>query len=386
MQVNRLTSTNGPPGLVSGFRHPDFEVSWAGAVDNLRGYCLGSSDGKLLFTDEQMAPISEPIRGSASGEAINGVAASKGWLAVTTRAEVNFMRPPSPDGSPQQTEEYQIGAHGVTVAPSGSFVIPLGHAGMIFVEPGSVSQAPRMAVTTDEAGFSFYRALALRGDKGQDVIACAGRRGGLGVLQVRSGEETRQLSIQEFEGLDIVDVCGLTCAEAPMAVAAIATDGTIVFVRDLLGDAPHQNLRFETVKGTAYRLLSARGDLIVLTSRGLYVLSQLAAAFLGATPAEEFATPILTLDMEAVDANIVRDRWLLVVDDGVPLFDIELIQQSAPQNSRPAKIGTADRATIASCTRQTCHWPAHMSHAQAKLMQSRRHYVELTQMAPTSAA
>src|SRR5436309_810274 len=56
-----------------------FEVCWAGRHPLRTGLCFGSTDGKILFADEEGTPLAPPGKGSASGEAVNGVAAVGTW-------------------------------------------------------------------------------------------------------------------------------------------------------------------------------------------------------------------------------------------------------------------------------------------------------------------
>src|SRR5439155_19147937 len=69
-----------------------FDVCWAGPnlVDPGPGLCFGSTDGKLLFADAEGRALRESVKGSDSGEAINGVARVGTWVGVSTRQEVNF--------------------------------------------------------------------------------------------------------------------------------------------------------------------------------------------------------------------------------------------------------------------------------------------------------
>src|SRR5437660_7505961 len=80
---------------------PDgFDVCWAGPSP-LSGLCFGSTDGKILFTDEQgrTLPDLQPGRGSVSGEAINGVVGAGTWAVVSTRGDVNCWPLPGAEGS-----------------------------------------------------------------------------------------------------------------------------------------------------------------------------------------------------------------------------------------------------------------------------------------------
>src|SRR5687767_13983480 len=110
--MNRITG-NGEAAsrLFKRIPFDGFEVSWAGPGPFRPGFCFGSDDSRLFFTDEEMAPRHPPKQVSVSGEAINGVARVGSWLAVTTRQEVNILGLPS-KGAPLEGVVFPHGAHG----------------------------------------------------------------------------------------------------------------------------------------------------------------------------------------------------------------------------------------------------------------------------------
>jgi hypothetical protein len=332
--MNNIPPAPGAPGLLQTIRYPDFDVCWAGPNPFRDGFCFGSEHGQLLYTDELGRPYGNPGKGSASGEAINGVAGSNDWLAVSTREEVNFLKFPKTTDSPFEMMQLAVGAHGVVTAPSGYFVAPLGHSGILVVKPGTRIEDPKTISTSDKQRLLYYyRVLTLPGDRGEDQIVCACRRGGVGITGFHPDLNENKLSTLTFEDLDVVDVCGIGSASYPRAVAAVGRDGTLIFIRDVVRDKTPQTLKFDTVQGTAYRLLSAHGDLFLLTSKGIYVLAKLAARFLEGPTLGTFITPVRTFHLQAVDANLVRDRWLLVVTpDEILKYNVEMIHQSAPEH------------------------------------------------------
>ncbi len=328
-----------PVGLLQSFKIseslPDFDVTWAGGHPFRDGFCFGSDSGKLLFTDESGKVLDGPRKASASGEAINGLAGSGGWLAVTTRAEVNFFGPARSSDGRAEGVVFPGGAHGVVTAPSGYFVAALGHSGILFVKPGSGAEDPITISNADKEGLSFYRVIALAGEQGEDLIVCAGRRGGIGVSSFRPDWEEHKLSNVTFDDLDIVDVCPIGSEQHPLAVAALANDGTIVLIRDVLHDRKPETRRFRVVEGIAYRVLSARGHIFLLTSNGLYALGKRAERFLNGTQVGNYVTQVLPFPMETVDANLVRDQWLLVVaTDELYKFNVEILNDWLHENER----------------------------------------------------
>ena len=84
---------NDPDGFFHTFDLPDFAVSWAGANPFGDGFCFGSETGQLVLTDIRGRQIIALGTATESNEAVNGVAFSQGWLAVTTRADVNLIGP-----------------------------------------------------------------------------------------------------------------------------------------------------------------------------------------------------------------------------------------------------------------------------------------------------
>src|SRR5260370_18291897 len=118
------------PPFSDDLRKLGFEPSWVGPSPAAGDFCLGSEDGKLLFTNEAGMPNGPPIQIADSGEAINGVATSGKWIAVTTRQEVivEVMNPQAEEMECSSVLPY--GAHGVGVAPAGFFRAPLGRPGI----------------------------------------------------------------------------------------------------------------------------------------------------------------------------------------------------------------------------------------------------------------
>jgi hypothetical protein len=136
-----------------------------------------------------------------------------------------------------------------------------------------------------------------------------------------------------FKDVDIIDLCALSQEGDSLAVAALGRDGSVILYQDILNDTKPKTFRFQTMKGVAYRILSHRGDVYVLTSCGLYVLGKLGNRFLSGEKRDEIVTPILPLPFTAVDMNLAWGRWLLiVVGNEVRKFDLDMIHDFVPQN------------------------------------------------------
>ncbi len=129
-----------------------------------------------------------------------------------------------------------------------------------------------------------------------------------------------------FPGLDVIDVCSLSSASAEPAVCAVGRDCTLLFFRDVWNDRQPSTLKFKDISGTAYRVMSSRGHLFLLTSSGLFIFAGLARRFLEGESIDSTPTPGRIIPLEAVDANLAGDHWLLIVmPDGVVKADVDLL-------------------------------------------------------------
>jgi hypothetical protein len=309
---------------------PDgFEVSWAGPLPVGRLFCLGSEDGRLLFTKENGAVVYGPSKVSPSSSAINGVAISGFWLAASTREEVSFM--PIRVGEKQDSHglAFPHGAHGIDVTPSGYFIAPLGRTGIMTAAP-PFALGESIIVHGDEKGdFYSYRVACLRAADGSEVLVVAARGRGLGFTPFPYDDPTHLMSTASLDGLEVVDCCPLLPGTDSMAVAALGRDRRLFLFRDILTDKNPMTLHFRTLTGTGCRVLSSRGDLYVVTSNGIHMVHGLAAQLMGSTAADTVDTRILVLEMEVVDANLCGDEWMLVVrPDGVLRFDVRALHES----------------------------------------------------------
>jgi hypothetical protein len=326
MNTNGVFFPDDPAGIFHAIPTPGFAVSWAGENPLGEGFCFGSETGHLMLTDTLGKPVASLGEATESNEAVNGVAFSQNWIAVTTRSDINFIGPWLRGGREQRGVVIYQSALDVVVAPqSGQFVIPLGPAGIMVVKPGITDKDPVIISRSNKINLTFSRLLALPGPAGTDLIVCAGRRGGLGFTEFREGMRGHTLISVKLENLDLVDLCSM----GGLTVAATAKDGSLVLFRDILTDRNPQTVKFKGVEGTVYRLLYVRGDLFLLTSKGLYGLFGLAEQFLNDKGRRQFNSETLRIPIEASDANIVRGKWLLAVGvDFVFRFDLEKMPKS----------------------------------------------------------
>jgi hypothetical protein len=309
-----------------------FEVCWAGPHPFQKGFCFGSLDGKILFTDDIGAPLRPPSNGSISSEAINGVACAGTWVVVTTRQEVNFWPLRGTEGGNQFGFAFPYGAHDVITTSSGYFIAPLGRTGIMAVQPPFRLETPVTVYSFDKSGLYAYRAIGLRSQTGSEILACACRRGGIAAGEFLGAQQKLPMTTATFKGLDVVDICPLDPGADSLTAVALGRDGTLILSRDVLRDKKPLTMKFSSIKGVAYRVLSCRGDIYLLTSKGMYVLGKLAGRFLAGELVRGIITPVLPLPIEAIDVSLAAKRWLLVViSNEVRKFDADLIHQSVPE-------------------------------------------------------
>jgi hypothetical protein len=140
----------------------------------------------------------------------------------------------------------------------------------------------------------------------------------------------------QFHELDLVDVCSIAGPEKLRAVAAAGRDGSLVLFQDILTDRNPLTFKFSGVQGAVYRILSVSGDIYLLTSGGLFALFRLAERFLAGLAAGAFTTDVLRLPIEAADANLVHQRWLLATGvDQLFKFDLTKMPRSPEANGMP---------------------------------------------------
>ncbi len=329
--MNPVEQNGSPHPLYKSIRFDDFDVTWAGPNPFRPGFCFGSDDGRLRFTDEEGNIVGPTFPQVASHEAINGVVLHDACLAVSTRAEVTLFLMHDGHAKSVTRAEVPVGAHTIIATDSGYFVAPAGMSGAMLmkVRPtnGEVVDAHSM---TDE-GIYFYRAIALSNTQGREMLVFAIRQTGIGIMPFSGKIEKQDMTTAHFNGQDIVDVCPLDPDGQSSAFVAAARNGTLYLFRDALTDREPATFKFKTVQGTLYRVLSCRGHLFVLTNKGLFVLAELAGRFLRGEWVKGETTQILTVLMEGVDIGVASDNDVLAVTtDAVLRFDVDAIEKSIP--------------------------------------------------------
>lgn len=301
-----------PDGLISEVDLGDFKASWVGEFPPGQGVAFGAEDGRIMLVDKD----GKTTRGTTeTDEAINGLAFLPNWMAVSTRNEVQFVDMPRGEFVP-----VRYGAHGVIAGPDGNFVAPLGATGLLFFKPMKGDNLPVTISRPRKADLYFYRVIGLIVPNGPRVIAIATRRDG--VAAIPFDEPERGIHTLTFEAFDAIDLCPLD--PSSLAIAALGKDGTIMMCRDVIEETLKRQAsvttRFADIRGTAYRILNAKGNLIVVTSQAMYFLGEMATNFL---QGKTGPVTILEFPIRAIDANIVNEHWLMIVTSrGVLKLDL----------------------------------------------------------------
>jgi len=331
-----------PNPFCTPIRIKDFDVSCVAPSPFGVGFAFGSDDGKIMFTDKAGTST-----GSPSGEAINGIASIGNSIAVSSRQEV-VLRTWTPENHRRHTLcVIPHGAHGVSATAGGYYVAPLGETGIMMLKASSSPGDSVGVMTAERDNMYFYRVLSQPGRDGKDLLICAARHGGIGIAEVRWEDKSYTMRTARFPELDAIDVCFVGGKPESPAIAAVGRDGSLILVRDMLHLKEPLTMKFDTIKGKAFRLLSARGHLFLLTSSALYGLMNLGKRLLDGLPERKFTTPIFMIPLDAVDASLVGDRWLpVVMPDEVLLFDLKLIEANTPENIRDGETRRALVETV----------------------------------------
>jgi hypothetical protein len=321
-----------PPIYYDHFEIPNFKVSWAGPASAFLAY--GSEDGGLRFFIDGNGQIDGFEKVSPSGEAINGLAWLGRWLAVSTRRDIFLFRDQFkfiPGGAPR-TALLPIGAHGVISTPGGYFMAPMGQRGLMAVKPTDSDQDNVFLLNDNETDIYFYRSIALRHTSDADVIVSAARRSGIIAGILPHDLTTHIATTISPNNVDVVDVCSLGDG---LAVAALGRDGTLILFRDIINDKTPYNFKFKRFAGTGYRLLYSRGHIFVLTTKALYMVADIAKRVKSGEPQDDRETQILTMPMNAIDANLYEDKYVLVVNEQSNVFRVYIdnVVRDIPQHT-----------------------------------------------------
>jgi hypothetical protein len=318
--TNFPAAVKGHRELISFISLADFEPSWGGSSFRGDGFCFGSEDGRILLTDVDGIPKGPPETLSRLGEAINGLAfIAPRWLSFSTRDELVILTL----SQPIFAATIPGGAHGVIASASGYFLAPLGTSGLMVCRPTGDSHQEINISTGSAENINIYQVITFPVGAGREIVACAARTTGVAATCFMDGSGNDGMSILTLNGLDVVDLCSVKPCDP--AIAAVATDRTLILFRDAVRDRAPFTVRYACFKGVAYRLLCCRGYLFLLTSEALYVIADLVKLFLSGLKGEPI-TPVLEVPVEAIDANTCGDDWVIIVTpDGALRFDVGLL-------------------------------------------------------------
>jgi hypothetical protein len=300
--------------------------SWAGEDPLGDGFCIGSEDGAVALTDEAGKTVGELLAIAQSREAINGVAGFEGYFAASTRQEIAILEGLAQSDEQPVLRTIHCGAHGILAASCREFLAPLGHEGIMSIRPIEGAEPARQVYSVTDTSLNVYQLYEIPPLGRQQLFVAACRSQGVGLIDY--SPETRALgfSAGNLANTDVLDVVPVGTSEYPHAIAALGLAGEVILCRDIVKQEAPILLKYSAqFAGRTYRILSACGHLIVLTSKAIYVLGNLAGR-LTQPSFDESDSPIMTLPMEAIDANICGNRWLLtVMHDYVGRYDVQQI-------------------------------------------------------------
>ena len=306
-----------------------FDICWVGECPWNGGYCFGTEDGRTLFAPRSFSnPYILQETPVSSGEPINGVAflgdgTDRKILAMSTRSDVTVVESDLGNGSGRRIAEFAWGAHGIHPTTFGSFVAPIGHGGLLLVEPQNGSGYTMRLACPSGSENDFYAMAPLGGVTDQDLFACAARRGGLFSIVVRNDADAVQVPWRyESPRVDFVDACSLNDPTNPRAIASLGLDCSIHFFRDVLSDEKPSTLRFKAteghaMRGTAYSIRQAGGHLFVLTSEAHYAFPGLVADYFSGEMDRARQIGFSGRPIEAVDIYTAYDQLFLMMPDHV---------------------------------------------------------------------
>jgi hypothetical protein len=305
---------------------PNLDVTWVGPNPFVKGLCLGFDDGTIILTNTAQGHWTEPQVVSPAREAINGVAAiGKENLAVSTRSDVTFIELAGKTNTIRTF--YPGGAHGIEATQSGCFVVPLGAKGLLLARPETGIRQDLHLVEGTEGQLYFYRVAALHDIAGKEMLVFANRRNGVGLSEFKGADAKRSVHTLTFEGLDVVDVCGV--AAGSLSAIAISPKAEVLWLKDTSMQIEPLAMRLGGVEGQVYRVLATRQHLFVLTSTAFYFWANL----VGKVLFNEMTVPEThRLFVEAVDMSLYDDEYVLLVmatNDIVALKISDLANQSS---------------------------------------------------------
>lgn len=300
------------------------ELTWVGPDFIGDEICLGFDNGAICRLDSALSRITKPHFASPSREAVNGVAGTRQpSVAVSTRADVTFSQ--FDLGPDARRADYPGGAHGVVVTRSGWYVAPLGPNGFLLVSPTKDDMQPMRVATVAPGSTYFYRVAALAGPTGQELLVFANRGGGVGVADFAAGRLIGDFRTGTFDGLDVVDVCGL--GDESHSAIAVSHKAELLWFQDVSSDAAPLAMKLSGIRGPVYRVLATPHHLFVLSSKAFYVWANLVDALRsGQPPAPSLHS--FEIPMDAVDISLFGEcLHFVMAQNALARFRITVLEE-----------------------------------------------------------
>lgn len=336
---------NPAPALEAFFKSPDGQVADITCVgpspfENVLS--LGFDDGTMRFLDLVQHEWSIPHPISPSQEAVNGFAAIPGKsLAVSTPADVSFLQflPDRPIIS-----HFPHGAHGVIATPSGTYVAPLGHTGLLFVQPMPDDNQEMHVSQVDDhnQNLYYYRAAAVHDHAGNEYLGIAHRNNGIGIMPFTNKTTNKSILRFQEEQYDFVDACSVS--HDSLELLAVTTDGKFYYFSDvstlenpktiLIGDQDH--LIYSMSIAGDHIILHENRKILILQSFFSKLRSQ--ALSLGKIGESDSNYEYTNIPIEAADIYIHANEYILAVmgENAVQTLSIsQLLKNSVPGVDRP---------------------------------------------------
>lgn len=183
-----------------------------------------------------------------------------------------------------------------------------------------------MRVTTRmERPLYFYRLAALHNASGKETLVFANRKDGVGQSDFNGKENRRNVHTLSFDGLDVVDVCGVADT---LSAVAISPKAEVLWIRDSSTHDDPVTTKMSGIEGQVYRVLATHRTLFVLSSKALYVWKDLVEQVLF-DKSKNLRSQPLVIPMEAVDMSLFDNEHLFFVlaENGIASLAISELER-----------------------------------------------------------
>ncbi len=341
-----------PVGPNHSFNIAGETITWAGECPWTRSYCFGTASGKVVWLlpgEEDQPEGTEEFQ--VANEAVSAVAFWNDLVGISTRSAIAVNRGPLSAAGHGPISRWPLTARGIIATPRGRFVAPMGTDGLFCFDGEQASSNPGWIDRPAPGVRNYDQAVYLGERDGTEILACAARSDGVARVELDGTNASHVVSLTA-PSVDLIDVCQLRADSWPFAVAALACDGSLVLVRDMLALSEKSpiRLKMEGLRGTPRSVLHALGHILVLTSTELVVFPDLSARFLAGEavdlPVDAYHSPI-----QSAKVFIDGERQLLVLDEeGVRVS--EILPVAPAENDRVSRLSKV-KVLNWSSTRQT---------------------------------